>query len=172
MLSLRRKTLPFGCCCWESVHLLSILWYQIGASWCPPFGDVKAQSLAKWRVPLPWHSVIGWERWLLALLALTRDEFYNLSGFLLGPQWTLKVEPILNLTNHPYSLNWLSREQIVKVVKYFPFVSTPRPMMSLTPQVLSPTSSAEAPSFSPLLELVLMPPTPRNTQTHIPPEPK
>lgn len=78
---------------------------------------------------------------------ILQSELY----FLLGPPWTLKVEPILNLTNHPYSSNGLSREQIVEGVKYFPLVSTARPVMSLTPQVLSPTSSADAPSFSPLL---------------------
>ena len=141
MLSLRRKTLPFDGCCCEKVHLLSILWCQIGASWCPSFGDVEAQSLAEWHGMClylgfqlcddsrdgPWPCWFWPER-----KPIIWAVFYARSS--------VDFECWANFKSHRSSLlNWLSREQIVKGVKYFPVVSAPCLMISLTPWFKSPS---------------------------------
>lgn len=65
-------------------------------------------------------------------------------------------------------LNWLSWEQILKGVKYFPLGSTPCPMISLTPWLKSssPFSAQSLSLFHPFIELVSKPPTPGTTHTH------
>lgn len=174
MLSLRRKTLPFGSCCCENIHLLSILWYQIGASWWPSFGDVEAQSLAEK------HGMC-----LYLGFQLSDDSRGGPRPCWFWPErkpasWavflvrsSVDFEGWTNFKFHKSSLlNWLSWEQILKGVKYFPLGSTPCPMISLTPWLKSssPFSAQRVSLFHPFIELVSKPPTPGTTHTHVPPE--
>lgn len=163
MLSLRRKTLPFGGYCCENVHLLSILWYQIRALWCPLFGDVEAQSLAEWHgmclypgFQLSDDSRDGhWPCWFWPERKPTIWAVFLVRS-------SVDFEGWINFKTHKsFLLNWLSREQIVKGVKYFPLVSTPCPMTSLTPWLKSssPFSVQRLPLFHPFIELVSMPHT-------------
>lgn len=169
MLSLRRKTLPFGGCCCENIHLLSILWYQTRASWCPSFGDVDAQSLVEWHgmclylgFQLSDDSRDGpWPCWFWPERKSTIWAVFLAMALVDFEGWT-------NFKSHKSSLlNWLSREQIVKGVKYFPLVSTPCPMISLTfwLKSSSPFSAQRFPLSHPSIELVSMPSTPCTTHT-------
>lgn len=175
ILSLRRKTLPLGCCCWENVHLLSILWYQIGASWCPPFGDVEAQSLAKCHgmclclgVQLLYESGGYWPCWLWPETNPTIWVIFPARSSMDFEGWT-------NFKSHKSSLLTQLTEsrtncQGSKILSTC-FHCTSRDVIN-TSSPLAHFQCRGSLFFTPFIELVLMPPTPRNMQTHIPPEQK
>ena len=164
-LSLRKKTLLFGSCCCENIHLLWILGSQIRASWCPSFGDVEAQSLAEWHGMClylgfqlsdasrdgPWPCWFWPERKSTICAVFLARSLVNFEG------WTKCHKSSL--------LNWQSQEQIVKGVKHFPLVSTPCPMVSLTPWLKSSISFSAQRLLLFHSCLVFKPPAPGTTPT-------